>query len=61
MTGRELVGWIHENHAEDMEVLYVDSAETVWAVKPTIERGADIAGEGPDGERPDDGEVYIVL
>lgn len=61
MTGREMMEWIRENGAEDLEMIYVDDAEIVWDVKPTVERGDEISGEGPDGERLHDEMFYIVL
>ena len=42
MTGRELAKWIKENHAEDLDVIWVDVDDIVWDVKPTIERGSEI-------------------
>ena len=61
MTGREMMEWIRENGAEEMAMIYVDEAEIVCDVKPTVERGDGISGEGPDGERLADEMFYIVL
>lgn len=63
MTGRELVKWIKDNHAEDLEVIWVDVAEIVWDVKPTIEQGAEICCSGGTytEQQLEDEKKYLVL
>lgn len=63
MTGRELAKWIKDNHAEDLEVIWVDVDDIVWDVKPTIERGAEICccGGCYMERQLEDEKKYLVL
>lgn len=36
MTGRELIDWIHANHAESMQVVIVDEGYAVFRAKPEV-------------------------
>ena len=62
MTGREPAAWILENHAEDMEVLYLREDGTVTgAVKPEVAENADIRAEYYEaGFLPEEGRSIIL-
>ena len=42
MTGRELIDWIHTNHAESMQVVIVDEGYAVFRARPEIRDNEDL-------------------
>ena len=62
MTGRELAAWILENHAEDMEILYLREDGTVTGtVKPEVAENRDIRAEYYEARfLPEEGRSIIL-
>ena len=61
MTGQELVNWIQENNAEDMEVLYLQDDGIVTGVSPEVMNNRRIKEEYWEaGFLPDAGESVIL-
>ena len=62
MTGGELVNWIQENNAEDMEVLYLQDDGIVTKIfNPEIAENAEIKKEYWEAQfLPDEGRSVIL-
>jgi hypothetical protein len=61
MTGKELVDWIKENEAEDMEILLLQDDGVVDRIKPEIVQNMRIKEEYWEaGFLPDVGESVIL-
>ena len=61
MTGRELAAWITENHAEDMEILFLQDDGIVTQIKPEKESNKTIRAEYWEaGFLPETGERVIL-
>lgn len=61
MTGRELVEWIQENHAEDMEVLCLEDDGVIVRLSPEIQNNMRIKQEYWEASfLPDIGESVIL-
>jgi len=61
MTGRELAGWIRENEAEEMEVLFLQDDGLVTRINPEIQSNRRIKEEYWEaGFLPDTGESVIL-
>ena len=61
MTGGELVEWIRENKAEDMQVLWVDDESMVYKAKPEIVENAELQRKyGHTGRLSRDGRSVVV-
>jgi hypothetical protein len=61
MTGRELIAWITENHADDMEILFLQDDGIVTRINPEIQ-SCDEAKEWywEASFLPDEGSVVIL-
>jgi len=42
MTGRELIEWIKQNHAEKMQVVQIEDGYAVFLVRPEIRENDDL-------------------
>ena len=61
MTGRELTEWIMENHAEDMEILFLQDDGIIERVIPEIQSNRRIKQEYWEaGFLPEEGESVIL-
>ena len=61
MTGRELVEWIRENNAEDMEILFLQDDGVITRVSPEIQSNIRIRQEyWETGFLPETGESVIL-
>ena len=46
MTGKELIKWIQENEAEEMEIVWADDEyDTVYRIEPQIKENAELKDE----------------
>ena len=55
------MNWIRENHAEELEVIFVGGDGINWRIVPQIEKGEEIIGGGQDGSRLEEGREYVTL
>ena len=61
MTGRELTEWIRENHAEDMDVLYLQDDGIVNGIMPEVQDNRLIREEYWEaGFLPEEGKSVIL-
>ena len=62
MTGRELIAWIRENHAEDAEVIYLQEDGIVTPIfSPEVRENADVKDEYYEARYlPDEGRCVIL-
>lgn len=61
MTGRELAEWIVENHAEDMEVLFLQDDGIVTRINPEVMENKRIKEEYWEARfLPEEGESVIL-
>lgn len=61
MTGRELIEWIQENEAEDMEILFLQDDGIVTRLNPEIQNNRRIKEEYWEAQfLPETGESVIL-
>lgn len=62
MTGMELIAWIQENHAEDMEVLFLQEDGIVTRIfSPEVAENAEIRNEYWEAQfLPEEGRSVIL-
>ena len=61
MTGRELIDWIKENEAEDMEILFLQDDGIVTRIAPEIMQNRRIRDEYWEASfLPETGESVIL-
>lgn len=61
MTGRELIEWIEENHAEDMELLYLQDDGTITGIVPEVQENRQIKEEYWEARfLPEEGRSVIL-
>lgn len=42
MTGRELIGWIKEHHAENMQIVVIDDGYAIFPARPEVRENDDL-------------------
>lgn len=61
MTGKELIRWIQENDAEDMEILFLQDDGVVTRISPEVQNNRRVKQEYWEaGFLPDEGECVIL-
>lgn len=61
MTGQELVEWIQENHAEDMEIMYLQDDGIVTRIYPEVMENKEIKAECWEARfLPDTGRSVVL-
>lgn len=61
MTGKELIRWIQENDAEDMEILFLQDDGVVTRIAPEVQNNRRVKQEYWEaGFLPDEGECVIL-
>ena len=61
MTGKELIRWIQENDAEDMEILFLQDDGVVTRIVPEVKDNRQVKQEyWETGFLPDEGECVIL-
>ena len=61
MTGKELIRWIQENDAEDMEILFLHDDGVVTRIVPEVKDNRQVKQEyWETGFLPDEGECVIL-
>ena len=61
MTGQELIDWIHESHAENLEFIFIQADGFVTRIMPEIIDNKEIKEELWEGYfLPDEGKCVVL-